>query len=166
MKKILLGLFAVSVLLFSTAAVFAAGGFDQFGYNYKANIFNGNYCNYDRVMGGEFCDVHLQMKWNDAWLNENRERHVGYDSYIGSGAWLTNHDVGVNEDGSTWTYFVKIIAKPSVGFACPDSSEIWGDFCVIQQVVTGNPPSDFMTYDGWPFPGNYKSPLGPGLGNR
>ncbi len=43
--------------------------------------------------------------------------------------------------------------------------DIWGEFAVIQQVVTGNPPADFMAYDGWPFPDSYKGPAGPGLGN-
>ena len=158
-------------------AVSVSAGFDQYGYNYKANIFNGEYCNYDRATGGDFCDVNLQMKWNDAWLNE--EGHDGIDNdgdlltdeygegrpddYIGSGAWLTNHDTGVNEDGSTWTYFVKIVAKPETGYDC--EYPIWGDFCVIQQVVTGNPPSEFTTADEWPLLEDYNIPTGPGLGN-
>ena len=43
-------------------------GYDEFGYNYQAHIFNGRYCDYDRVEGGAYCDVELVMKWNDAWL--------------------------------------------------------------------------------------------------
>ncbi|MFW9878953.1 MAG: hypothetical protein ACFFG0_38230, partial [Candidatus Thorarchaeota archaeon] len=144
-------------------------------------MFNGRYCDYDRVSGGDFCDVNLMMKWNDAWLSNKDcdgdkllDRHYGFDSYIGSGAWLTNHDVGVNEDGNRWTYFVKIIAAPADAYKdggvwyTADGTEIgpviWGSFAVIQQVVTGSPPSDFITADGWPFPGDYKSPAGPGLG--
>ena len=64
-------------------------------------------------------DVKLQMKWNDAWLSNKDcdgdgklDRHYGYDSYIGSGAWETNHQSGTyeNEEGEIckWNYFVKM----------------------------------------------------------
>ena len=46
-------------------------------------------------------DVTLMMKWNDAWLSNtdcnsdgSLDRHNGFVSYIGSGAWLTNHQQG------------------------------------------------------------------------
>jgi len=157
-------------------------GYDEFGYNYQAHMFNGRYCDYDRVAGGEWCNITLMMKWNDAWLSnkdcngDNKLDRPSDDggTYIGSGAWLTNHDRGVDENGKRWTYFVKIIAVPSDAtladgtWYAADGTEIgpviWGSFAVIQQVVTGNPPEDFMTYDGWPFPGNYRSPAGCGLG--
>jgi hypothetical protein len=157
-------------------------GYDQFGYNYQAHMFNGRYCDYDRVAGGDYCDVNLMMKWNDAWLSNkdcNGDGKLDRPSddggtYIGSGAWLTNHDSGVDENGKCWTYFVKIIAVPSDAvltdgtWYAADGTEIgpviWGSFAIIQQVVTGNPPEDFMTDDGWPFPGNYRSPAGCGLG--
>jgi hypothetical protein len=51
------------------------------------------------------------MKWNDAWLsnkdcdkNGKLDRHYGFSSYIGSGAWLTNHASGVypSETEFTW----------------------------------------------------------------
>ena len=76
-------------------------GYDEFGYNYQAHMFNGRYCDYDRVEGEAYCDVNLIMKWNDAWLSnkdcdgdEKLDRHYGHDSYIGSGAWETNHQWG------------------------------------------------------------------------
>lgn len=63
------------------------------------------------------------MKWNDAWISNKDcdldfklDRHYGYDSYIGSGAWLTNHQSGkaeVNGKLRKWTYFIKIVAAPS-----------------------------------------------------
>jgi len=139
MKKLLIGLIIAVFLVALAGIVMAKGGFDEFGYNYKANIFNGRYCDYDRVIGGDDCDVSLQMKWNDAWLDENRNRHVGYDSYIGSGAWLTNHMRG-KEEGvpGDWTYFVKIVARPDEGYECPDDSEIWGSFCIIQEINSGH----------------------------
>ena len=75
-------------------------GFDQWGYNYQAHMFNGMYC--DSYRNAEWCqpykDVELIMKWNDAWLSNVScdtdgllDRHYGFVSYIGSGAWLTNH---------------------------------------------------------------------------
>ena len=81
-------------------------GFDDWGYNYQGRLFNGLYC--DSYRDAEWCqeykDVKLSMKWNDAWLSnkdcdgdDTLDRHYGYDSYIGSGAWLTNHQSGEYE---------------------------------------------------------------------
>jgi len=155
---------------------FIMPGYDEFGYNYQAHIFNGRYCDYDRVIGGDYCDVELVMKWNDAWLS-NRDcdfdgtldRHYGYDSYIGSGAWCTNHQSGkVEVDGKLrkWTYFVKIVAAPADAtkadgyWYTADGIEIgpviWGAFAKIQQV--SNDPS--VGEHGI----LYKSPAGPGFG--
>src|SRR5687768_9033323 len=45
-------------------------GFDQWGYNYQAHMFNGIYENFTRpsvpVTDGL---VNLQMKWSDDWLS-------------------------------------------------------------------------------------------------
>ena len=105
-------------------------GYDQWGYNYQAHMFNGWYSNYLRPEPAYTKDTidaapsktWLMMKWNDAWLSNKDcdgdgllDRHYGYDSYIGSGAWETNHQWGTYElDGKTckWDYFVKIIAVP------------------------------------------------------
>ncbi|MBW7992333.1 MAG: hypothetical protein FVQ84_20285 [Planctomycetes bacterium] len=150
-------------------------GYDQWGYNYQAHIFNGYYDNYTRsgtpVTEG---DVVLQMKWNDAWLaNSDRDgdylldRHFGFDSYIGSGAWLTNHMVGINEDGTVWTYFVKIIAVTSTDEATGGiwyteggieiGEVIWGQFAIIQ-VVENDPGTGTHGLQ-------YVSPGNAGLGN-
>ena len=132
-------------------------GYDQWGYNYQAHMFNGGYC--DSYRDAEWCqpykDVDLIMKWNDAWLSNVDcdddgllDRHYGFTSYIGSGAWLTNHQKGtyVSDSGQTckWEYFVKIVAAPAdansvdgVWYAA-DGTEIgeviWGAFAVIQTV--------------------------------
>ena len=95
------------------------------------------------------------MKWNDAWLSNKDcdgdsllDRHYGFDSYIGSGAWLTNHQSGTYEgdDGQMckWNYFVKIVAAPTDAYVeeglwyNADGVEIgvviWGAFAIIQQV--------------------------------
>ncbi len=132
-------------------------GFDEWGYNYQAHMFNGGYC--DAYRDAAWCqpykDVKLAMKWNDAWLSNKDctdddllDRHYGFPSYIGSGAWLTNHQSGSYEDadGKTikWNYFVKIVAAPSDAYVeggiwyAADGTEIgpviWGAFATIQQV--------------------------------
>ena len=139
--------------LFASTGEVITTGYDQWGYNYQAHLFNGMYC--DSYRDVEWCqpykDVGLMMKWNDAWLSNKDcdkdgklDRYYGFGSYIGSGAWLTNHMWGVNEDGSHWEYFVKIVAAPfdaistdGVWYAA-DGTEIgpaiWGAFAIIQQV--------------------------------
>ena len=146
MKKLMLVLFVLALLL--PSAVFAGKpvadsciaiqsgtlvdsvgqvltpGYDKWGYNYQAHMFNGWYGNYSRpalpVTGGD----KLIMKWNDAWLSNKScdgdsklDRHYGFPTYIGSGAWLTNHQSGEYEGtlGETckWTYFTKIVAVPA-----------------------------------------------------
>ncbi len=142
-------------------------GYDQFGYNYQAHMFNGRYCDYDRVPGGDSCDVQLVMKWNDAWLSNKDcdgdgklDRHYGYDSYIGSGAWETNHQSGGKGKGK-WVYFCKIVAVPEdassvdgVWYTADGTeigSSIWGSFAIIQEVESG-------------VGATYVSPAGPGFG--
>jgi hypothetical protein len=133
-------------------------GYDEWGYNYQAHMFNGTYCDAyrDAAWCQPYADVELMMKWNDAWLSNKDcdgdgllDRHYGFTSYIGSGAWLTNHQSGEYEDadGETckWTYFVKIVAAPadatlSAGiWYAADGTEIgpsiWGEFAIIQDVT-------------------------------
>lgn len=147
-------------------------GYDQFGYNYQAHIFNGRYCDSDRVAGGEYCDVHLVMKWNNAWLsNTDCDGDSLLDSYMGSGAWTTNHMWGTYETaGGTckWYYFVKIVAVPAGAYFdseggywyAADGTEIgpaiWGDFAIIQEVI--NDPCAGLSGK------QYISPVGPGFG--
>lgn len=122
-------------------------GYDVFGYNYQAHIFNGSFANAylgrpgsgfapytgddasyllanpgaDSHWAWPFRNVNLQMKWNDAWLANSDcgtqvnqanytdliipdgllDRHYPTGTYIGSGAWLTNHATGTYE-GSNW----------------------------------------------------------------
>ncbi len=132
-------------------------GFDRWGYNYQARIFEGTYC--DAYRGAAWCqpykDIELRMKWNDAWLSSKDcdgdgklDRHHGTPTYIGSGAWLTNHMAGEYEgaDGAVckWTYFVKIVAAPEDAYEEDgtwynvDGTEIgpviWGSFAILQEV--------------------------------
>jgi hypothetical protein len=103
----------------------------------------------------------LGMKWNDAWLSNKDcdgdgklDRHYGYDSYIGSGAWETNHTSTkyLNDNGKKCSYgdFVKIIAVPgdankinTIWYNADGveiGSDIWGQFAITQEVV--NDPCD------------------------
>ena len=132
-------------------------GFDKWGYNYQGHMFSGGFC--DSYRDAAWCqpykDVELLMKWNDAWLSNKDcdndgllDRYFGHDSYIGSGAWITNHQSGEYEDVDgkvcKWNYFVKIVAAPADAYADggvwyqADGTEIgpviWGSFAIIQQV--------------------------------
>ena len=108
-------------------------------------------------------DIDLLMKWNDAWLantdcdaDGRLDRHYGFPSYLGSGAWETNHMSG---DG--WVYFTKIVAAPADAIAeggiwySADGVEIgpvlWGQFATILEVESGEGAT-------------YISPSGPGFG--
>jgi hypothetical protein len=158
-------------------------GFDAYGYNYQAHMFSGSYFN--SYAGGAgfpawtgddvaylaanptaaahwawpYRSVHVEMKWNDAWLsNQDKDldgkldRHYGFTSYIGSGAWETNHQSGTNDDGSKWNYFVKIVAVPNDATLTAGNwytkggtligYDIWGEFAVIQEVSNDQSTGD------------------------
>lgn len=122
-------------------------------------------------------DDELIMKWNNDWLSNSDcigdgllDRHFGSDTYIGSGAWETNHQSGtyLGDDGKTckWNYFVKIIAVPGDATATDGfwytsngaeiGSVIWGAFAIVQEVY--NDPC------GGAHGVDYHSPAGPGFG--
>ncbi len=153
-------------------------GYDKWGYNYQAHMFNGWYSDYDRIAGGPYADVKLIMKWNDAWLSNKDcdrddllDRHYGFNSYIGSGAWETNHQSGTYKDGDgkicKWTYFVKIVAAPDDAYVedgiwyAADGTEIgpviWGEFATVQQVYNDTGTGEHGI--------EYLSPAGPGFGH-
>jgi len=139
-------------------------GYDQWGYNYQTNMFNGKYC--DAYRDADWCQLwkedNLIMKWNNAWLSNKDcdgdgllDRHNGFTSYIGSSAWLTNHMSGEYEqNGETchWTYFTKIVAAPmdavltdGIWYGADGKEigpEIWGEFAVIQE-INNDPCADY-----------------------
>lgn len=165
-------------LLTSTGELITVG-YDEWGYNYQAHMFNGTYCDAyrDAVWCQPYKEDNLMMKWNDAWLSNKDcdgdgllDRHYGYTSYIGSGAWITNHMSGVYEgdEGAIckWNYFVKIVAAPADAYTdagywyAPDGTEIgpviWGEFAIVQD-VTNDPCAGLHGLQ-------YKSPDHPGFG--
>lgn len=117
-------------------------------------------------------DVMLEMKWNDSWLSNKDCNSDGKldrpddngGSYIGSGAWITNHMNG-GKGNNHWVYFTKIIAVPADAKKVKEGSiyvwytaegtkigpEIWGSFATVQEVESG---SGIL----------YVSPVGAGLG--
>ena len=165
--------------LFDSAGNVITTGYDVWGYNYQAHMFEGGYC--DAYRDAAWCqpykDIQLIMKWNDAWLSNMDcdgdgllDRHYGYDTYIGSGAWLTNHQWGsyIADDGKNcnWDYFVKIVAAPAdatldggIWYAADGTEigpEIWGAFATIQE-VENDPCAGIHGVQ-------YLSPAGPGFG--
>ena len=117
------------------------------------------------------------MKWNDAWLSNKDcnddgllDRHSGFDSYIGSGAWLTNHESGTYLDGDgnecKYNYFVKIVAAPTGATLREDiwhdasgvqiGPEIWGAFAIVQSINNDPCTGDHGVEN--------LSPMGPGFG--
>jgi hypothetical protein len=122
-------------------------------------------------------DDRLKMKWNDAWLSNKDcdgdgklDRHLGFDTYIGSGAWLTNHQSGeyVDSDGNLckYNYFVKIVAAPSdavnidaIWYTADGDligAVIWGEFAVLQEISNDPCTGEHGVV--------FRSPVGPGLG--
>ena len=104
-------------------------------------------------------NYNLVMKWNEAWLSNKDQdgdgkldRHYGYSSYIGSGAWTTNHMT---------KYFVKIVAVPAnatlqngMWYSASGEEigyEIWNEFAIVQEIDNSTKTK-------------YISPLGPGFG--
>lgn len=83
------------------------GGFDQFGYNYTARIFNGIADGVDRTFGGTspYDNDHLVMKWNAEWDRGNDE---GWANPPYS-AWTTNEWNGKVKGGSGDVWHYKII---------------------------------------------------------
>lgn len=122
-------------------------GYDQYGYNYQAHMFNGTYDSSDRNIDGtywgivaDYVDDHLIMKWSDEWLanvdcNDDGKLDRGLvDGVVGgtSLGWLTNHVQGdyTDTDGNVQTYttFVKIV------WTGP-GSPLWGQYTIIEEVL-------------------------------
>lgn len=123
-------------------------GYDQYGYNYQAHIFNGYYDNYSRPPVPVTSGDKLIMKWSDSWLanvdcNGDHKLDRGLvDGVVGgtSLGWLTNQVNGSYIDGNGdvqhYTNFVKIV------WTGP-GSPLWGQYTIIQEVL--NDPAGGFT---------------------
>ena len=134
---------------------FITVGYDKYGYNYQAHIFNGLYENYIRpdVVVTEGTE-NLVMKWSDDWLanvdcNDDGKLDRGLNSKTGvstgtSMGWCTNHFEGDYEgsDGELhhYTYFVKIayVGPPPPPPTLDPWAEkrIWGSYAIIEEIQT------------------------------
>src|SRR3989338_6791364 len=116
-------------------------GYDKWGYNYQAHMFNGYADNYSRPAVPVTSGDKLNMKWSDAWLanvdcNGDGKLDRGLvDGVVGgtSKGWLTNEvngDYDSDGDGiqdAHYTWFVKIV------WVGPGGS-LWGEYEIIQEV--------------------------------
>jgi hypothetical protein len=125
-------------------------GFDQFGYNYQAHMFNGTYDSADRKLDGTYwgdntggyADDKLVMKWSDDWLSNqdcNGDHKLDRGGSLGySTGWLTNEVEGdyLGSDGDYhhYTYHVKIVYD--AGAACTQGmpSCIWNSYNIIEEI--------------------------------
>ena len=122
-------------------------GYDQWGYNYQARMFNGLYDNYSRPLPpATEGDVNLMMKWSDDWLSNldcngdgklDRGGAEGASANVSKG-WLTNHEEGdyLGGDGEYhhYTYFVKIVYDGGAACTAGADSCLWGSYTIIEEV--------------------------------
>ncbi len=147
--------------LFDSAGHPIALGFDQYGYNYQAHMFNGLYDNFSRpVSPATEAAVNLSMKWSDEWLsnvdcNNDTKLDRGLDVKVAltsdgiSKGWLTNHMEGDCTNALTseiehYTYFTKIVYVGAADPAITDQwagKRIWGVYAIIEE-VSNNAPAD------------------------
>ena len=148
MEKIFLfPVLALAFLLGGVMTVSAAGGFDEFGYNDGARIFNGTGESWSLAKGlpadylGDYAKDKLIMKWNAEWDRGNSE---GWTDLNGYDAWLNNEWNGKVRGGSGETEIVKI--KWVGAEVCEEKSAadggycIWGQFEVLMDHYTGRAP--------------------------
>lgn len=145
MNKILLSLFVIFTLLVGVSTVSAAGGFDQYGYNNTARIFNGTGSSWCLDRGatsnclGVYSPDKLVMKWNAEWDRGNAEGWLNPPYQ----AWENNEWNGAVKGGSGAVWKYKIVwvgdytTNPSL---IPDGAYgIWGQFATIMD--QGKDPS-------------------------
>src|SRR5262249_58477078 len=126
----------VLALAHNSNVVTAAGGFDQYGYNYKARTFVGAADGVDRKLDGtvwddpNYANDHLVMKWSKAW-DDARFNNAPWTP----DAWVDNEWNGMGAVGSGTSEHVKIIwvgpALESSSYWRPGGYAIWGEFEVI-----------------------------------
>jgi hypothetical protein len=132
-------------------------------------------------------EVDFDMTWNDAWLsnkdlvdvNDNEgsdgelDRHRGYPTYHGSGAWLTNKRSGIDyveHQGelkeTRWSYYIKMVAVPSDAYLQDGiwytaageeiGEERFGNLAAVQIISNDKVYAEHGLL--------YRSPAGPGYG--
>jgi len=124
-------------------------GYDKYGYNYQAHMFNGLVDNFSRpanvvTEGTE----NLVMKWSDNWManvdcNGDGKLDRGLDPKTGASTgismgWVTNHFEGdyLGSDGEMhhYTYFAKIAYDAGAACAAGASTCLWGMYTIIEEL--------------------------------
>jgi len=152
LKKVLAA--TAALLMFSAQAVpaFAAGGFDEFGYNKTARNFVGTGSSWcqgklhwtkarcDAYMGA-YANDKLVMKWNAEWDRGNAEKWTDPNGYA---AWTDNEWNGrANGSGEIWHYKIAwdkgcAVNKVPSGDAVKGSAYcLWGPFAMLQSQGSG-----------------------------
>jgi len=137
-RTIIFGLVALVAVLGIATVAFSAGGFDEFGYNRTARIFNGpasGWCLQRSAPAdclGVYSNDNLTMKWNAEWDRGNAEDWTDPNGYD---AWENNEWNGAMPGGSGAVWHYKIVwVGPcgSDGTPLPDGGYcIWGQFEVL-----------------------------------
>jgi len=110
MKKIIGSGIGLLALVLSSSVIFA--GFDEFGYNRGARIFQGPADGVDGTLDGTvwgdptYANDLLKMKWNSEWDRGNEE---GWSDPNGYDAWLDNNWNGQVPGGSGEVWQYKIV---------------------------------------------------------
>lgn len=138
MKRMIF-LLVVLALLLTPMVALAGGGFDQYGYNLKARLFNGTGLSWCMSKGGTeascmsdpYAKDKLIMKWNAEWDRGNLEDW----SQTPYRAWINNEWNGAfpGGSGSVWHYKIVWVGACGADFTpLPDGGYcIWGQFEVI-----------------------------------
>jgi len=145
MKKILsIAVLCLTFFAFVETAQAADKGFNEFGYNYNARIFNGPADGVDKILDGmvwgdaTYANDHLVMKWNAKWDNCNTAGNDSVDACLG--AWTDNEWNGNVPGGSGVTEHYKIIWVGSAGQASQywvaGGYSVWGSYEVIMDQGT------------------------------
>ncbi len=136
-KLILLAMIAMIAAIGATSLAVAKGGFDEFGYNRTARVFNGTGESWALAKGlpadylGIYAPDKLVMKWNAEWDRGNAEEWKN-PPYA---AWENNEWNGAFPGGSGAVWKYKIVwvgdytADPSLIPA--GGYGIWGQFATI-----------------------------------
>jgi hypothetical protein len=132
------------VAMGSALSVAAAGGFDQYGYNDSARIFNGPADGLDGNLDGTvygdptYAKDKLTMKWNAAWDACNDAGNLDPDAC--SGAWLNNEWNGKVKGGSNTVWHYKIVWIGPCGVDGTPTGDggycLWGAYEVLQDKGT------------------------------
>jgi len=135
MKKFFVWILVVALLAIPVTTA-SAGGFDEYGYNEVAGIFNGSADGVDRLNDGKvwgdstYANDKLLMKWSKAWDDAK---------YNGApwtpDAWIDNEWNGMFPGGSGEVWHYKIVWVGPELTTSPywrdGGYAIWGQFEVI-----------------------------------